>query len=172
MTKLSAQSSNQYRPFKPKMYQGKRKGQSRNNYDQGRYQRRYRLNSRDRYSRPSYRGRSQYVQNYRGNFRKGKYRETLNPIDYFKLDIKALEEKNHRQMYDRLTEKERQVIELDFGDTPDKLKKEYLDMYDRVRSEILHTIKSDKNSDLSTSYLGRIDMTRSDKIKEEERFPI
>ena len=39
-------------------------------------------------------------------------------------------------MYDRLKEEDRQVIELDFGDDPDKLKGEYLDMYDGVRSEI------------------------------------
>ena len=58
-------------------------------------------------------------------------------------------------MYDRLKEEDRQVIELDFGDTPDKLK-EYLDMYDEVRSEILCTTKFDENSDLSTMYLGRI----------------
>ena len=30
------------------------------------------------------------------------------------------------------------------------------------------TTKFDENSDLSTMYLGRIDMTRSDKIKAEE----
>ena len=30
-------------------------------------------------------------------------------------------------MYDRLKEEDRQVIEIDFGDTPDKLKGEYLD---------------------------------------------
>ena len=29
-----------------------------------------------------------------------------------------------------------------------------------------------ENSDLNTMYLGRIDMTTSDKIKVEERFPI
>ena len=29
-----------------------------------------------------------------------------------------------------------------------------------------------KNSDLGTTYLGRIDMTRSDKIKVEEKFPM
>ena len=32
--------------------------------------------------------------------------------------------------------------------------------------------KFDENSDLSTTYLGRVDKTRSDKIKAEERFPI
>ena len=34
------------------------------------------------------------------------------------------------------------------------------------------TAKFDENSNLSTMYLGRIDMTQSDKIKVEERFPI
>ena len=41
-----------------------------------------------------------------------------------------------------------------------------------VRSEVLCTTEFDENSDLSTTYLGRTDMTRSDKIKVEERFPI
>ena len=43
MSKLTAQGSNQNRPFKPKTYQGKRKGLFRNYYDQDRYQNRYRL---------------------------------------------------------------------------------------------------------------------------------
>ena len=37
-----------------------------------------------------------------------------NTIDYFKLDIKALEAKNQRKMYDRLKEADRQVVEFDF----------------------------------------------------------
>ena len=48
-----------------------------------------------------------------------------NPIDYYKLDVRALELKNHRKIYDWLEEEDRQVIELDFGNTPDKLKEEY-----------------------------------------------
>ena len=40
-------------------------------------------------------------------------------------------------------------------------------MYDGVRSEVLCTTKLDENSDLNTTYLGRMDMTRSDKIKAE-----
>ena len=45
-------------------------------------------------------------------------------------------------------------------------------MYDRVRSEVLVTTKFDENSDLSTTYLGRIDMTKLDKIKAEEKISI
>ena len=94
-----------------------------------------------------------------------------NPRDDFKLDIKMLEQKNHRNVYDRLKEEDRQFIEVDFGDTQGRLKGECLDMYDGVRSEVSHTEEFDENSDLSTTYLGRIDMTRSDKIKVEETFP-
>ena len=45
-------------------------------------------------------------------------------------------------------------------------------MYDRFRSEVLCTTQFDENSDLSTMFLGRTDMTRLDKKKAEERFPI
>ena len=62
--------------------------------------------------------------------------------------------------YEWLKEEDRQVIELDFCDTLVKLKGEYLDMYDGIRSEVLCTTKFDENSDLSMTYLGRIDMTR------------
>ena len=37
---------------------------------------------------------------------------------------------------------------------------------------MLSTTKFDENSDLRTTYLGRTDMTRIDKKKAEERFPI
>ena len=65
------------------------------------------------------------------------------------------------------TEEEKQILELDFGDTPEKLKEKYLDMTDGILSEILSTIRFDKNSDSSTIYLGRIS-----KIKVEETFTI
>ena len=37
---------------------------------------------------------------------------------------------------------------------------------------MLSTTKFDENTDLSTTYLSRINMTRLDKIKVEEKFPI
>ena len=49
---------------------------------------------------------------------------------YYKLDVKALEAKIHRKIYHRLREEDRQIIEQDFGDNPDKLKGKYLDKYD------------------------------------------
>ena len=45
-------------------------------------------------------------------------------------------------------------------------------MYEGVKSEVLNTTEFDENSDLSITYLGRIDMTKASKIKAEERIPI
>ena len=73
-------------------------------------------------------------------------------------------------IYDRLKEDDRQVLELDFGDSRDKLQGEYLDMYEGVKSEVLSTTMFDENSDLSIMYLGRIYMTRASKGQAEEKF--
>ena len=49
ISELSTQGSNQNRPFKPTIYQGRRRGQGRNNnYDRGSQWDKYRLNSSDR----------------------------------------------------------------------------------------------------------------------------
>ena len=45
MSKQTAQGNNQNKQFNPKIYQGKRRGQTRNYYDQVNYQNRYRSNS-------------------------------------------------------------------------------------------------------------------------------
>ena len=66
----------------------------------------------------------------------------------------------------------RQMLDLDFGDTPEKLKGEYVDMYKGIQSEVISTTRLDENSDLSTTYFSKIDITRSSKIKAEEKFPI
>ena len=64
------------------------------------------------------------------------------------------------------------MLELDFGDTPEILKEEYLDVYNGIQSEILSTSRFDENSDLSTVYLGRVNKTTTSKIKVEESFLI
>ena len=40
---------------------------------------------------------------------------------FYDLDIKAIDQKNHRKIYDRLQEEDRQILELDFGNNPDKV---------------------------------------------------
>ena len=75
-------------------------------------------------------------------------------------------------MYDILKDDGRQVLEIHFGDNPDKLRREYLDMYEGVQSEVLNISRLDENSDLSMTYLLRTDMPMASKIKAEEKFPI
>ena len=73
--------------------------------------------------------------------------------DYHNLAISAVNKnKNNSDV-----KEERDMIELDFGPTPNILKEEYLDVYNGIQLEILNTTRFDKNSDLSTTYLGRSD---------------
>ena len=51
-------------------------------------------------------------------------------------------------------------------------KARYLDVYEDIYAEMVYASKFDKNSDLSMRYLGQTNMTRSTRIKAEERFPI
>ena len=89
------------------------------------------------------------------------------PKNFYDLDIKAVDLKSHKKIYNK--EEERQMLELDLGYTPEKLKGEYLDMYEGIQSEVISTTRFDENSDLNTTYLGRIDATRASKIKAEEK---
>ena len=70
------------------------------------------------------------------------------------------------------TKDEREITELDFGMTPQILHEEYLDVFEGIQSEIVNTTRFDENSDLNTTYLGKSDKTRNDKLKVEESFPI
>ena len=67
---------------------------------------------------------------------------------------------------------EREFKELDFGSIPQRLQEEYLDVYEGMQSDISSS-RFDENSDISTTYLGRIENAESqDKLKTEESFPI
>ena len=63
--------------------------------------------------------------------------------------------------------------ELDFGRVPQNLQQEYLDMYEGMQSDIVSPSRFDENSDISTTYLGKIESKVSqDMLKAEESFPI
>ena len=51
------------------------------------------------------------------------------PKNFYILDIRAIDQKRPKKIYNK---EERQILELDFGDTPEKLKEEYLDMYEGI----------------------------------------
>ena len=44
---------------------------------------------------------------------------------------------------------------MDFGDSPDRLKRKYLDMYAGVHTEVLQLTKFDECSDLCTTIFGK-----------------
>ena len=58
------------------------------------------------------------------------------PKNYHSLSISTVtEEKYRRNSY--IKEEERDMLELDFGHTPDRLKEEHLDVYEGIQTEIL-----------------------------------
>ena len=65
-----------------------------------------------------------------------------------------------------------ETLDIDFGLYPDVTRARYLDVYEDVYAEMVSGSKFDENSDLSMTYLGQTKMTRNNKIKAEERFPI
>ena len=77
------------------------------------------------------------------------------------LDIKTVNK--HKNKLD--TRKEEESVELDFGSTPLKLCKEYLDVYDGIQSEIVNTSRFNENSDLNMTYLDRSDKSKKWQIE-------
>ena len=88
------------------------------------------------------------------------------------IDIKTIDYRDHRRMYRKMNREEGGRLNIDFGESPDVLKDKYMDVYDEVFAEIVTTNRFDKNVDLSTTCLGKIDMKREDIMKPEESFPI
>ena len=91
------------------------------------------------------------------------------PKNYHSLGISAVN-KCRKNLYTK--EEERDILELNFGQGLDILKEEYLDVCKGIQSEILSTTRFDENSDLITTYLGKADRLKNNKIKAEESFPI
>ena len=88
------------------------------------------------------------------------------------IDIKPIVYREHQRMYKRMNKEGGKRIDIDFGDSPEVMKSRYMDVYDKVHAEVVTTGRFDENVDLSTTYLGRIDMKRGEVLKAEESFPI
>ena len=89
-----------------------------------------------------------------------------------RMDIKMVDYCDHRKMYKKMGKEEGQMMSIDFGESPDVLKAKYMDVYEDVFAEVVTTNRFDENVNLSTTYLGKIDMKREDTMKAEESFPI
>ena len=88
------------------------------------------------------------------------------------IDIKSIDYREHKRMYRKMNKEGGERIDIDFGESPEVMKSRYMDVYDNVYAEVVMTSRFDENVDLSTTYLGRIDMKREEVLKAEESFPI
>ena len=68
---------------------------------------------------------------------------------------------------------EKELREVDFGTNSQNLQAKYLDVYEGNQSDIVSSSRFDENSDISTTYLGKIGQEESqNKLKAEESFSI
>ena len=88
------------------------------------------------------------------------------------VDIQMVDYRDHRKMYMKMGKEQGQMMNIDFGESADVLKAKYMDVYEDVFAEVFTTNRFDENINLSTTYLGKIDMKREDIMKAEESFPI
>ena len=82
---------------------------------------------------------------------------------------------NYRQngdLYKSLNNEQTIKTNLNFGKSPEKLKADYLDVYEGMYMEAISTDRFDEDTDLSTTYLGQVDVARNTEVKAEESFPM
>ena len=88
------------------------------------------------------------------------------------IDIKPIDYRDHKRMYRKMGKEEGEWLNIDFGESPEIMRNRYMDVYDEIYAEVATTSRFDENVDLSTTYLGKIDMKREEVMKGEESFPI
>ena len=76
----------------------------------------------------------------------------------------------HKILYNSLKTDTDLTVDIEFES--DRLKEQYFDKYDGIYTEISQATRFDESTDLSTTYLGKMDTTRGMMIKAEEKFPI
>ena len=76
----------------------------------------------------------------------------------------------NENIYKELKEQEMLKTSIDFSGVSEKAKSDYLDVYDGGYAKVISTNRFDEDTDLSTTYLGWIDMSRKTEIKAEESF--
>ena len=89
-----------------------------------------------------------------------------------KLSIDSLNYRQNKDLCKELKEKELLNASVNFGRSPNKLKADYLDVYEGVYAEVISTDRFGEDTDLSTTYLGQVNMARDTEVRVEESFPI
>ena len=85
---------------------------------------------------------------------------TVNPLGYWE----------HKRLYHSL--KTNKVLTSDVLFEGNKVRDEYFNKYDGIFTDKSRATRFDESTDLSTTYLGKMDMTRDMIIKAEEKFLI
>ena len=85
-----------------------------------------------------------------------------------RLTIRSLEEKKHRKLFSSLEVKEHQIPNIIFDE--DRIRETYFDKYDGIQPEISQETRFDESTDLSTTYLGKVDQTRKSVRRAEKVF--
>ena len=88
------------------------------------------------------------------------------------IHIKPIDYREYKRMYRKMNKEGGERIDIDFGESLEVTKSRCMDVYDNVYAEVVMTNRFDESVDLSTTYLGRIDMKREEVLKAEESFPI
>ena len=83
---------------------------------------------------------------------------------FHKLNVNMLNCHQYKDLYQELKGKEILMVDEDSGNSPEKSKSEYLDVYEGLYAEIISTNRFDENSDLSRTYLGQVNMTRDTEV--------
>ena len=86
------------------------------------------------------------------------------------LTVKPLDCKQHKRLYHSLKTDKGLTVDIEFEG--DKLIEENFDRCDGIYTEISQVTRFNESADLSTTYLGRIDMNRNNIINVEEKFLI
>ena len=87
-----------------------------------------------------------------------------------KLSINSMNYRQNRDLYKSLNNEQTIRTSLNFGNSPENLKADYLDMYKSIYTEVISTDRFDEDTDISTTYLGQVDMTRDTEVKLEKVF--
>ena len=91
-----------------------------------------------------------------------------NPLNFHFATIKPAK----LNMTVKVKDKSKFLPKVNLIESSGRSREEYLDRYRGIKTEIVDTSRFDENSDLSTTYLGRIDMTQDKDLMVEQRFPI
>ena len=89
-----------------------------------------------------------------------------------KLSINSMNYRQNRDLYKSLNNEQTIRTSLNFGNNLGNLKAENLDRYKGIYAEVISTDKFDEDTDISTTYLGQVDMARTTEVKAEESFPM